>query len=144
MTGFRTSPPPPPPPAVMLPCAVIEQLQRARQARRGKRAESSKRQPPSPPSPPPPLPPRPPRHRAQSASSMPRPLLTLPSRVRGGGGGCCGSRIHRGSDGLRCEPSPDTACCMLYSPLISARFSIYSLLSFGYLLLDRHSEAPRV
>lgn len=48
----------PPPPAVMLPCAVIEQLQRARQARRGEWAESSKRQPPSPP----PLTPRPYTH----------------------------------------------------------------------------------
>lgn len=85
-------PPPTPPPAVMLPCAVIEQLQRASQpgrqageARRGERAESSKRQPPSPPSPPP-LTPWPPRHPAQSASSMPRALLTLPSRVGGGKG----------------------------------------------------------
>lgn len=103
----------------MLPCAVIEQLQRARQARPDKRAESSKRQTPSPPSPPP-LTPRPPRHRAQSASSMPRALLTLPSRVRRGGGGRRGNRGTRsGSDGLRCELRPETA----YSTVCSSHFS---------------------
>lgn len=86
MTSFHTPPtaapplsifPSSPPPAVMLPCAVIEQLQRARQARRGEQAESSKRQPPSPP----PLTPRPLTHKhnlpcpCTTRSSSPSPSL---------------------------------------------------------------------